>query len=145
MRKERAISNGGPDLPESGGSNRWPILTGIGKKEIDRPLLEQWLRLDYIRKHRNLILIGANGLGKTMIIKNLAHVSLQAGQTVVFRTAAEVISDLTCESPRQRRQKLRRYAGIDLLCIDESGMRSFQMRPASERCSTGVRIKRTSR
>ena len=54
-------------------------LTRIGKKEIDRPLLEQWLRLDYIRKHRNLILIGANGLGKTMIIKNLAHVSLQAG------------------------------------------------------------------
>ncbi len=94
-------------------------------KEIDRPLLEQWLKLDYIREHRNLIMIGANGLGKTMIIKNLAHVALQAGQTVMFRTAAEVISDLTCESPRQRRQKLRRYAGIDLLCIDEIGYLAY--------------------
>lgn len=94
-------------------------------KHIDRPLIEQWLKLDYVREHRNLIMIGTNGVGKTMIIRNLAHLALQAGQTVMFRRAAELISDLTCDSPRQRRQKLRQYAGIDLLCIDEIGYLSY--------------------
>ena len=35
-------------------------------KKIDRPLIEQALTLDFIRQGRNLILLGANGLGKTM-------------------------------------------------------------------------------
>src|SRR5262249_60991889 len=36
-------------------------------KKIDRDLIERALSLDFIAEGRNLILMGANGLGKTMI------------------------------------------------------------------------------
>jgi hypothetical protein len=39
-------------------------------KKIDRELIERALTLDFISEPRNLILLGANGLGKTMIAKN---------------------------------------------------------------------------
>ncbi|QQS47092.1 MAG: ATP-binding protein [Acidobacteriota bacterium] len=53
-------------------------------KKIDRDLIEQWLRLEFIADKRNLILIGSNGLGKTLIVKNLAYQAALAGHTVVL-------------------------------------------------------------
>lgn len=38
-------------------------------KKIDRDLIEQWMRLEFIAQKRNLILIGSNGLGKTSLVK----------------------------------------------------------------------------
>ena len=63
-------------------------------KKIDRPLLERALTLDFIPEGRNLILLGANGLGKTMITKNIAHEAVLAGHSVLFRTASELLDDL---------------------------------------------------
>src|SRR5215468_12442172 len=51
-------------------------------KKIDRDLIERALSLDFIAEGRNLILMGANGLGKTMIAKNIAYSAVTAGQSV---------------------------------------------------------------
>lgn len=40
--------------------------------KIDRSTIERALTLDFIPEARNLILMGSNGLGKTMIAKNIA-------------------------------------------------------------------------
>ena len=87
-------------------------------KKIDRDIIERALTLDFIREGRNLILIGANGLGKTMIAKNIAYAAVMAGHSVLFRTAADILEDLECDSPELRRRKLRAYARPHLLCID---------------------------
>lgn len=87
-------------------------------KKIDQTLIQQALELDFITNARNLILMGANGLGKTMIAKNIAHQALLAGHTVLFKTASEIISDLGCDSPALRRYKLNEYSRMHLLCID---------------------------
>ena len=63
-------------------------------KKIDRDLLERAMSLDFITEGRNLILLGANGLGKTMITKNIAHQAVLAGHSVVFRTASDLLGDL---------------------------------------------------
>ena len=42
-------------------------------KEIDRELLEELLNLDFLDQAANVILVGPNGVGKTMIAKNLLH------------------------------------------------------------------------
>ncbi len=42
-------------------------------KKIERDVIERALTLDFIQENRNLILLGRNGLGKTMIAKNIAH------------------------------------------------------------------------
>lgn len=94
-------------------------------QEIDRDAIEAALTLDFVKEARNLILVGTNGLGKTMITKNLAHAAILAGHSVLFRTAAELIEDLQVNSPEARRRKLAHYARPSLLCIDEVGYLSY--------------------
>jgi DNA replication protein DnaC len=94
-------------------------------KKIDRSTIDRALTLDFIAEGRNLILMGSNGLGKTMIAKNIAHAALQAGHTVLFRTAPEILADLHCDSPQRLRRKLNHYAKPHLLAIDEVGYLSY--------------------
>jgi DNA replication protein DnaC len=51
-------------------------------KKIDRPLIEHALTLEFLTQGRNLIVCGTNGLGKTMIAKNIAHTAVLAGHSV---------------------------------------------------------------
>jgi len=94
-------------------------------KKIDRSLIERALALDFLREGRNLVLIGSNGVGKTMIAKNVAHAAVQAGFSVVFRSAADLIDDLSCDSPERRRRRVAAYCRPHLLCIDEVGYLSY--------------------
>ncbi len=94
-------------------------------KTIDRDTIQRAFTLDFIPEARNLILIGANGLGKTMIAKNIAHAAVLAGHSVLFRTASELLDDLQCDSPHRLRLKLKAYARPALLCIDECGYLAY--------------------
>lgn len=94
-------------------------------KKIDRDVIERALTLDFIRESRNLIMIGQNGLGKSMIAKNICHAAVLAGYSVLFRSASALIEDLQCESPTARKRKLRTYGNAGLVCIDEVGYLSY--------------------
>ena len=41
--------------------------------KIERDVIERALTLDFLPEARNLILVGTNGLGKTMIAQNICH------------------------------------------------------------------------
>jgi DNA replication protein DnaC len=94
-------------------------------KKIERDVIERALTLDFIREARNLILIGQNGLGKSMIAKNICHAAVLAGHSVLFRSASALIEDLQCESATARKRKLRIYGNAELVCIDEVGYLSY--------------------
>lgn len=94
-------------------------------KKIDRPLLERALSLEFLREGRNLILLGPNGVGKTMLTKNIAYQAVLAGHSVLFKTAAELLDDVNCDSPELRRRRIAAYARPQLLCIDEIGYLSY--------------------
>ncbi len=99
-------------------------------RKIDRPLIERAFTLDFLAEARNLILIGANGLGKTMIAKNLAHQAVLAGHSVLFRTVSDLLADLDGDSPGLRRRKFRFYARPTLLCLDEVGYLAYDSHAA---------------
>jgi DNA replication protein DnaC len=99
-------------------------------KKIDRALIERALTLDFLNQGRNLILCGTNGLGKTMIAKNIAHAAVLAGHSVLFRTAGDLLADLDGDSPGLRRRKFRFYGRPDLLCIDEIGYLTYDSHAA---------------
>jgi DNA replication protein DnaC len=94
-------------------------------KKIERDVIERALTLDFIKEARNVIMIGGNGLGKTMIAKNICHAAVLAGYSVLFRSASALIEDLQCESPESRRRKLRTYGNAGVVCIDEVGYLSY--------------------
>jgi DNA replication protein DnaC len=77
------------------------------------------------------VIVGANGLGKTTIARNLAHQALIHGHTVLFISAGQMLTDLTAtDSASILRRRLRHYAGFQLLAIDEVGYLSYSDRHA---------------
>src|SRR5438045_5406649 len=98
--------------------------------KIDRDVIERALTLDFLQQARNLVLVGRNGLGKTMIAQNICHAAVLAGHSVLFRSAPALLEELHRQSPEGRRRKLRTYANIGLLCIDEVGYLSFDDKAA---------------
>ena len=99
-------------------------------KKIERDLIERALGLDFIREGRNLALIGTNGLGKTMIARNIAHQAVLAGFSVLCTTAAELIEDLRSCGPETLRRRLGRYTRPHLLTIDEVGYLAYDSHAA---------------
>jgi len=63
-------------------------------KTIDRPLVDRILTLDFLSRADNLVLVGAQGLGKTMIAKNTVHQAILHGHSALFTTAADLLLDL---------------------------------------------------
>src|SRR5207244_2908334 len=98
--------------------------------KVEREVIERALTLDFIHEARNFVLVGQNGLGKTMIVQNICHLAVLAGCSVLFRTAAAIVEDLRHEMFEGRRRKLRGYSRADLLCIDELAYLSFDDKAA---------------
>ena len=89
------------------------------------------MRLDFLADARNVVLVAAQGLGKTMIAQNIAHAAVLAGTHVLFTTAAQLLLDLgSQESTRALARRLNHYATRGLLLIDEVGYLSYDARAA---------------
>jgi DNA replication protein DnaC len=100
-------------------------------KRIDRELLDEVFTLGFLEEAANVILIGPNGVGKTTIVKNLAHKALLEGHTARFVTASELLNDLASqESTPALTRRLRHYCRPALLVIDEVGYLSYDSRHA---------------
>lgn len=100
-------------------------------KQIDREHLERLLNLCFLDERENVILAGAQGLGKTMVAKNIAHNAVIAGHTVLFTTAGAMLLDLgQQDGPRALQSRFRRYTAPRLLVVDEVGYLSYDTRAA---------------
>jgi DNA replication protein DnaC len=103
----------------------------VWPKRIDRAAVEAALRLDFLADARNVVLVAAQGLGKTMIAQNIAHAAVLAGTHVLFITAAQLLLDLgSQESTRSLARRLNHYATRGLLLVDEVGYLSYDARAA---------------
>jgi DNA replication protein DnaC len=99
--------------------------------KIDRELVDRALGGDYLAERRNVVLAAAQGLGKTMIAQNLAHQAVLKGHSVLFVTAAQLLLDLgSQESSRALDRRLKHYAKVSLLVLDEVGYLAFDNRNA---------------
>jgi DNA replication protein DnaC len=124
LERRLARSRLGRFTPMSDFDWAWP-------KRIDRAAVETVLRLDFLADARNVVLVAAQGLGKTMIAQNIAHAAVLAGTHVLFTTAAQLLLDLGAqESTRGLARRLQHYATRGLLVIDEVGYLSYDARAA---------------
>jgi DNA replication protein DnaC len=99
--------------------------------KIDRELVERALAGDYLPDARNIVLVAPQGLGKSMIAQNLAHQAILKGRSVLFLTAAQLLLDLgSQESSRTLDRRLKHYAKVSLLVLDEVGYLAFDNRNA---------------
>jgi DNA replication protein DnaC len=100
-------------------------------KVCDRAAVEALMTLDFLKDASNGVVIGPNGVGKTMIIQNIVHQALLAGHTALFTTAGRLLGDLAAlDSDSALRRRLNHYAKPTVLAIDEVGYLSYSNRHA---------------
>jgi DNA replication protein DnaC len=100
-------------------------------QELDRHKIESALRLDFMDQAGNVVLVANQGLGKTMIAKNIAYQAILKGHAVSFVSASELLLDLAAQdSARALDRRLHYWSSIKLLCIDEIGYLSYDNRNA---------------
>jgi len=103
---------------------QWP-------KKCDRAQIEELFSLGFVSEPANVVLIGPNGLGKSMLLKNLTHRAVVNGHSALFTLASDMLHDLAKQdSSVSLARRLRRYTTPSVLAIDEVGYLSYDARYA---------------
>ena len=103
---------------------QWP-------QRCDRDAVSALMTLGFINDTANVILVGPNGVGKSMIAQNIAHHAVMQGHSALFINAAQMLGDLAAQDgDNALRRRLKHYAHPDLLIIDEVGYLSYGNRHA---------------
>ncbi len=100
-------------------------------KKIHRATIDELFTLQFIEEGANVVLLGPNGVGKSMIARNLAYQAVLRGYTARFTAASDMLTDLAAQQTSGAlTRRLRRYCNQLLLCIDEVGYLSYDNRYA---------------
>ncbi len=103
---------------------KWP-------KKCDRQAIEEFMNLSFMSEAMNIIFCGPNGVGKSMIAKNIAYQAIIQGHTALFTTGSHMLGDLTSQDgDLALKRKLKFYTVPKLLIVDEVGYLSYSNRYA---------------
>jgi DNA replication protein DnaC len=124
---------------------RWP-------EKFDKGKIDKIMQLEFIKEAANLIIAGPQGLGKTMLARNIAWKAVMSGYTVRFTTTAKMVGDLgSAKEGSLFERRLNRYTKPQLLVLDEVGYLSFDCQAAdllfeviSRRYETGAIVMTTN-
>jgi DNA replication protein DnaC len=100
-------------------------------KHCDKTAVSEFMTLNFIKQSANIILVGPNGVGKSMIAQNIAHHAVMSGHSALFVNAAQMLGDLAAQDgDNALRRRLKYYAHPIVLVIDEIGYLSYANRHA---------------
>ena len=100
--------------------------------KLPRAQLLELATARFVAEHRNVLLIGHPGVGKSHAAIAIAVGAIRRGYRVLFRSAFDLSQDFSeAEATGERRQLVRRLCSIDLLVIEDFGMKKLRA-PAAE-------------
>jgi len=107
---------------------RFPVIKTLDQfrwdwpKKINELQVKNLLRLTFVEKKTNVILMGGVGLGKSHVATALGYEACQRGHSVLFTTAVDALNNLVAAQATQRlKAELKRYLAPAVLILDELG------------------------
>jgi len=104
---------------------RFPVLKTLDRfrwdwpKKINELQVKNLLRLSFVEKKTNVILMGGVGLGKSHVATALGYEACQRGHAVLFTTAVDALNNLVAAQAAQRlKAELKRYLTPAVLVLD---------------------------
>ncbi len=89
---------------------------------VNKQLVMELARYEYIQRRENIIAVGNSGTGKTHVALGLGLAACQRGMSVGFTTAASLVHELMEARDERRLLNLQRnLSRLSLLVIDELG------------------------
>jgi len=89
---------------------------------VQRAVIEQIARLDFLDRAGNIVLIGPTGVGKTGLSIGILLKALQAGHRGLFVKAQDLFDEMYASlADRSSRKLINRLCRVELLVIDEMG------------------------
>ena len=84
----------------------------------------------FVEQHRNIVIGGPPGIGKTHAAKAIGHQACRAGYQVRFRPTQRLLSDLCADSAERAERELRYAIKVDLLILDDFAFRKLDQKEA---------------
>jgi DNA replication protein DnaC len=107
---------------------RFPTIKGLDSFDfaaapsVNKLMVLELLKCEYIERRENMLLIGGSGSGKTHLATALAAEACGRGKRVRFHRVTELVTQLMeAREERQLGQLRARLATLDLLVLDELG------------------------
>ena len=107
---------------------RFPVVKSLDSFDfsvlpsLNKPLVLELARGEYIERYANIIALGNSGTGKTHVALGLGLAACQQGLSVGFTTAAALVNDLIeARDEKQLKRLQKQLLNYKLLIIDELG------------------------
>ena len=94
---------------------------------VNRQQVLQLASCDFIRQHRNILICGPTGTGKTHLAQSLVHEACRQGFDALFISVAKLLQHINggrADGSLERR--LQSYLRPDLLVLDDFGLKPLQ-------------------
>ena len=124
QRVERRIAQSGLPERKTLETFDWAFQAGL-----DKALVLELARLDFVRHAEDLVITGKSGTGKSHILQALALRACQQQMSVRYARCVDLLDDLYASlADGTYLQRLRRWAAPQLLVIDDVGLGQVKKR-----------------